>query len=339
MADGRHSVTHYETLEAHRFASLLEIHLETGRTHQIRVHMAALKHPCVGDLTYGADPVLAQRVGPGAAVAARRTPRLRAPRRRASTSSTSRPTPTTSSTRWTSSVTPTDGIDGDDAADLTLRPASADDADGAGRAVLGRPPAASRRCRRRSTPRRGRHWFREVLGLARHAADARARGLGGRARRRRRRLRRCSTRTGWTRSTSVPTSPGRASAPRCSTWSRRCVPTASRCGSSRPTSGARRSTRATAWSCVERTDGSGNEEQAPDLRMAWLGRPAGRLPAADRRARRRLAAAQRAGPLTAAAQAQAGAGHAGRDAPGGEIVARMALAPDLGSALAASCTP
>jgi 23S rRNA pseudouridine1911/1915/1917 synthase len=63
MADGRHSVTHYETLEAHRFASLLEIHLETGRTHQIRVHMAALKHPCVGDLTYGADPTLAMRVG------------------------------------------------------------------------------------------------------------------------------------------------------------------------------------------------------------------------------------------------------------------------------------
>jgi 23S rRNA pseudouridine1911/1915/1917 synthase len=63
MADGRQSVTHYETLEAHRFASLLEVHLETGRTHQIRVHMSALKHPCVGDLTYGADPTLAQRVG------------------------------------------------------------------------------------------------------------------------------------------------------------------------------------------------------------------------------------------------------------------------------------
>ena len=63
MADGRNSVTHYETLEAHRFASLLEVHLETGRTHQIRVHMSALKHPCVGDLTYGADPTLARRVG------------------------------------------------------------------------------------------------------------------------------------------------------------------------------------------------------------------------------------------------------------------------------------
>ena len=61
--DGKHSVTHYETLEAHRFASLLEVHLETGRTHQIRVHMAALKHPCVADLMYGADPTLAKRVG------------------------------------------------------------------------------------------------------------------------------------------------------------------------------------------------------------------------------------------------------------------------------------
>ncbi len=63
MRSGKHSVTHYETLEAHRFASLLEIHLETGRTHQIRVHMAALKHPCLGDPTYGGDPVLAERVG------------------------------------------------------------------------------------------------------------------------------------------------------------------------------------------------------------------------------------------------------------------------------------
>ena len=60
---GKNSVTHYETLEAHRFASLLEVTLETGRTHQIRVHMAALKHPCVGDLTYGADPTLARRLG------------------------------------------------------------------------------------------------------------------------------------------------------------------------------------------------------------------------------------------------------------------------------------
>lgn len=62
-ADGRPSITHYDTLEAHRFASLLEIKLETGRTHQIRVHMSALHHPCVGDSQYGADPTLAAKVG------------------------------------------------------------------------------------------------------------------------------------------------------------------------------------------------------------------------------------------------------------------------------------
>jgi len=63
VAGGRPSVTHYETVEAFRAASLLDVRLETGRTHQIRVHMAALRHPCVGDLTYGADPTLADRLG------------------------------------------------------------------------------------------------------------------------------------------------------------------------------------------------------------------------------------------------------------------------------------
>jgi 23S rRNA pseudouridine1911/1915/1917 synthase len=63
VAGGRPSVTHYETVEAFRAASLLSIRLETGRTHQIRVHMAAVRHPCVGDLTYGADPTLAIRLG------------------------------------------------------------------------------------------------------------------------------------------------------------------------------------------------------------------------------------------------------------------------------------
>jgi 23S rRNA pseudouridine1911/1915/1917 synthase len=62
-ADGKPSVTHYETLEAFRGASLLEIHLETGRTHQIRVHMAAQRHPCVGDAMYGADPSMSARLG------------------------------------------------------------------------------------------------------------------------------------------------------------------------------------------------------------------------------------------------------------------------------------
>lgn len=62
VTGGKPSITHYETLEAFRHASLLEVHLETGRTHQIRVHTSAMRHPIVGDLTYGADPVLAQRI-------------------------------------------------------------------------------------------------------------------------------------------------------------------------------------------------------------------------------------------------------------------------------------
>ena len=63
VADGRPAITHYDTIEAFRAASLTEIKLETGRTHQIRVHMAAVRHPCVADRLYGADPVLAARLG------------------------------------------------------------------------------------------------------------------------------------------------------------------------------------------------------------------------------------------------------------------------------------
>jgi 23S rRNA pseudouridine1911/1915/1917 synthase len=62
MSDGKPSITHYDTLEAFRSASLVDVKLETGRTHQIRVHFSALRHPCVGDLTYGADPTLAARL-------------------------------------------------------------------------------------------------------------------------------------------------------------------------------------------------------------------------------------------------------------------------------------
>ena len=65
VAGGRDSVTHYEVLEMFRAVSLVEVRLETGRTHQIRVHMAALRHPLAGDLTYGADPTLAKRLGLG----------------------------------------------------------------------------------------------------------------------------------------------------------------------------------------------------------------------------------------------------------------------------------
>ncbi len=63
VEDGKPAVTHYQLLEAFREASLLEVHLETGRTHQIRVHMSATGHPCVGDPMYGSDPNLAQRTG------------------------------------------------------------------------------------------------------------------------------------------------------------------------------------------------------------------------------------------------------------------------------------
>ncbi len=63
MDSGKPAVTHYEVIEAFRSASLVEVHLETGRTHQIRVHFSAVHHPCCGDLTYGADPRLAARLG------------------------------------------------------------------------------------------------------------------------------------------------------------------------------------------------------------------------------------------------------------------------------------
>jgi 23S rRNA pseudouridine1911/1915/1917 synthase len=63
IAGGRESVTHYKVIEAFRAVTLLQVHLETGRTHQIRVHMQAIKHPCVGDPTYGGDPVLAAKLG------------------------------------------------------------------------------------------------------------------------------------------------------------------------------------------------------------------------------------------------------------------------------------
>ncbi len=62
-AEGKPSITHYETLEAFPSASLLEVHLETGRTHQIRVHMQAQRHPCVGDSMYSADPSISARLG------------------------------------------------------------------------------------------------------------------------------------------------------------------------------------------------------------------------------------------------------------------------------------
>lgn len=63
LEGGRRARTHYRLIEAYGRASLMDVSLETGRTHQIRVHFSALGHPCAGDLTYGADPNLASELG------------------------------------------------------------------------------------------------------------------------------------------------------------------------------------------------------------------------------------------------------------------------------------
>jgi len=63
VATGKDSITHYEVMEFYRAVSMVKIELETGRTHQIRVHFSALHHPLVGDTTYGADPVLGKSLG------------------------------------------------------------------------------------------------------------------------------------------------------------------------------------------------------------------------------------------------------------------------------------
>lgn len=63
MEGGKHAITHYDTVELLPGAALLEIGLETGRTHQIRVHMSSLGHPCVGDTFYGADPTKGEKLG------------------------------------------------------------------------------------------------------------------------------------------------------------------------------------------------------------------------------------------------------------------------------------
>jgi 23S rRNA pseudouridine1911/1915/1917 synthase len=60
---GKPAVTHYDTREVFPGATLVDIELETGRTHQIRVHFQAERHPLVGDGLYGADPTFTQRLG------------------------------------------------------------------------------------------------------------------------------------------------------------------------------------------------------------------------------------------------------------------------------------
>lgn len=63
MDGGKPSITHYKTLELFPAVALCEVNLETGRTHQIRVHFAAFRHPLLGDTMYGADPKLAKSLG------------------------------------------------------------------------------------------------------------------------------------------------------------------------------------------------------------------------------------------------------------------------------------
>lgn len=60
---GKPSITHYKTLELFPALTLCEVNLETGRTHQIRVHFSAFRHPLLGDTMYGADPALAKKLG------------------------------------------------------------------------------------------------------------------------------------------------------------------------------------------------------------------------------------------------------------------------------------
>lgn len=59
---GKRAITHYETLELLPTAALMKVGLETGRTHQIRVHFSHFRHPLVGDILYGADPKIADKL-------------------------------------------------------------------------------------------------------------------------------------------------------------------------------------------------------------------------------------------------------------------------------------
>lgn len=55
---GKEAITHYKVLERFNYTTLVELQLETGRTHQIRVHMMHIGHPLFGDTTYGGDRIV-----------------------------------------------------------------------------------------------------------------------------------------------------------------------------------------------------------------------------------------------------------------------------------------
>lgn len=60
---GKEAITHWDVMERFGEATLVTVNLETGRTHQIRVHFSSIGHPLVGDPMYGANPVMAEELG------------------------------------------------------------------------------------------------------------------------------------------------------------------------------------------------------------------------------------------------------------------------------------
>jgi 23S rRNA pseudouridine1911/1915/1917 synthase len=73
--DGREAVTHYRVIERFRAHTHVRVNLETGRTHQIRVHFAHIRHPLVGDATYGGRLLLPRGATPALIEALRSFPR------------------------------------------------------------------------------------------------------------------------------------------------------------------------------------------------------------------------------------------------------------------------